>query len=319
MTGAVQFRTVEVMDTAIEVRSLTMAYGDREVVHGIDLTVRRGEVFAVLGPNGAGKTTTIEILEGFRRRTGGVATVLGQDPQTAGPEWRERIGVVLQSNTPEAELTVAETLGLYGGFYRHPIPTARLLELCGLTEQANVRNKRLSGGQQRRLDVALALVGSPELVFLDEPTTGFDPAARRAAWETIAGLKALGTTIVLTTHYLEEAEYLADRIAVMRDGRIVAEGSPATLGGRDTLATSITFRVPSGVAVPPQAKLVSEDVENGSSRTYRIRTDDPTRALHDITAWAVQRGISLIDIDVHRPTLEDVYLRLTDSKEAVPA
>ncbi|HEX3333327.1 MAG TPA: ABC transporter ATP-binding protein [Acidimicrobiales bacterium] len=305
------------MDTAIEVRSLRMAYGDTEVVHGIDLTVRRGEVFAVLGPNGAGKTTTVEILEGFRQRTGGLASVLGQDPRTAGPAWRERIGVVLQSSTPEAELTVLETLSLYGGFYRRPVPTERLLELCGLTEQANVRNKRLSGGQQRRLDVALALVGSPELVFLDEPTTGFDPAARRAAWETIAGLKALGTTIVLTTHYLEEAEYLADRIAVIHRGRIVAEGTPATLGGRDTLPTSITFRLPEGVPAPPAAEASAEG--GAEAGRYRVRTDDPTRALHDVTAWAVQCGISLIDIDVHRPTLEDVYLQLTNPKEAVPA
>jgi ABC-2 type transport system ATP-binding protein len=313
MTGDFSFHMVEAMDTAIEVRSLRMAYGSTEVLHGIDLTVRRGEVFAVLGPNGAGKTTTIEILEGFRQRTGGVARVLGEDPQKAGPEWRERIGVVLQSSTPESELTVSETLGLYGGFYRRPIATATLLELCGLTEQAHIRNKRLSGGQQRRLDVALALVGNPELAFLDEPTTGFDPAARRAAWETIAGLKALGTTIVLTTHYLEEAEHLADRIAVIHRGHIVAEGTPATLGGRHTLPTSITFRQPAGVVAYPPAEWSSE---NGS---YRICTDDPTRALYDLTAWAVRRGISLIDVDVHRPTLEDVYLRLTDPKESVSA
>jgi ABC-2 type transport system ATP-binding protein len=305
--------TVMVMDAAIEARSLCMAYGDTEVVHGIDLTVRRGEIFAVLGPNGAGKTTTIEILEGFRRRSGGDATVLGEDPQHAGPEWRERVGVVLQSSSPEAELTVSETLDLYGGFYRRPVPAARLLELCGLAEQAKVRNKRLSGGQQRRLDVALALVGNPELLFLDEPTTGFDPAARRAAWEMIAGLKSLGTTIVLTTHYLEEAEYLADRIAVIREGRIVAEGSPASLGGRDALPTEITFRLPAGSATPPSASI---DPDHGC---YRLRTEDATSALYDLTSWAVEHDHSLVDIEVHRPALEDVYLRLTSSREEVRA
>jgi ABC-2 type transport system ATP-binding protein len=305
MIGNLWFLTVMVMEPAIEVRSLHMAYGDTDVVHGIDLTVHRGEVFAVLGPNGAGKTTTIEILEGFRRRTGGVATVLGLDPWNAGPDWRERIGVVLQSSSPEAELTVSETLGLYGGFYRRPVPTARLLELCGLTEQAEVRNKRLSGGQQRRLDVALALVGSPELLFLDEPTTGFDPAARRAAWEMIAGLKSLGTTIVLTTHYLEEAEFLADRIAVIHRGRIVAEGAPATLGGRDQLPTDIAFRLPAGALAPPGATTSGED------GTCHLRSADPTRTLYELTKWALDRGHSLVDLDVRRPALEDVYLELT--------
>jgi ABC-2 type transport system ATP-binding protein len=306
------FRTFMYMETepAIEVQQLRMAYGDTEVVHGIDLTVQRGEVFAVLGPNGAGKTTTIEILEGFRRRTGGDATVLGRDPWGAGPDWRERIGVVLQSSTPEAELTVSETLGLYGGFYRRPVPTARLLELVGLTEQAGVRNKRLSGGQQRRLDVALALVGNPQLLFLDEPTTGFDPAARRAAWEMIGGLKALGTTIVLTTHYLEEAEYLADRIAVIREGHIVAAGSPATLGGRDLLPTEITFRLPESADTPLLATATS-------ASSFRVSTAEPTSALHELTTWALERGYSLADIEVRRPSLEHVYLDLTNPKEPV--
>jgi ABC-2 type transport system ATP-binding protein len=327
MTGVDGFRTVTGMEPAIEAASLRMSYVDTEVVHGIDLTVHRGEIFAVLGPNGAGKTSTIEILEGFRRRTGGDATVLGHDPQTAGPDWRERIGVVLQSSSPEGELTVEETLGLYGGFYRRPVPTARLLELCGLSEQKHVRNKRLSGGQQRRLDVALALVGSPELLFLDEPTTGFDPAARRAAWEMIAGLKTLGTTIVLTTHYLEEAEYLADRIAVIHRGHIVAEGSPATLGGRDRLPTEIIFQLPAGAAAPP----AGVRAEGGR---YRVGTPDPTRLLHELSGWAIAHGYALADIEVHRPSLEDVYLRLTNetarpveqhvsdnvpTKEALPA
>ncbi|HWD53701.1 MAG TPA: ABC transporter ATP-binding protein [Acidimicrobiales bacterium] len=305
------------MDIAIEATDLRMAYGATEVVHGIDLAVPAGEIFAVLGPNGAGKTTTIEILEGFRQRTGGNIRVLGRDPQDAGAEWRERIGVVLQSSTPEAELTVSETLDLYAGFYRGAAPAARLLELCGLKEQADVRNKRLSGGQQRRLDVALALVGNPELLFLDEPTTGFDPAARRAAWQMIAGLKALGTTIVLTTHYLEEAEYLADQIAVIDRGRIVAEGTPATLGGRNQRPTDITFRLPDGLDPPPGA--TPNDKAGAEPGSYRVATDDPTGALYEVTRWAVARGYPLLDIDVHRPGLEDVYLELTDMKESVPA
>ncbi len=316
MTRHHPFRTVQAMEPAIEVTSLQMAYDGTEVVHGIDLAVRRGEIFAVLGPNGAGKTTTIEILEGFRQRTGGDVRVLGRDPHGAGAEWRERIGVVLQSSTPEAELTVTETLDLYAGFYRRPVPAARLLELCGLNEQAGVRNKRLSGGQQRRLDVALALVGNPELLFLDEPTTGFDPAARRAAWQMIAGLKALGTTIVLTTHYLEEAECLADHITVIDRGRIVAEGTPANLGGRDRLPTDITFRLEAGSDTPPtDVAVATAGAEPGS---YRIKTDDPTGALYEVTRWAVDRGYSLLDIDVHRPGLEEVYLELT-TKEPVPA
>ncbi|HWF15394.1 MAG TPA: ABC transporter ATP-binding protein [Acidimicrobiales bacterium] len=300
-------------EMAIEVTSLRMAYGDTEVVHGIDLAVTRGEVFTVLGPNGAGKTTTIEILEGFRRRTGGNVRVLGADPWKAGARWRERIGVVLQSSTPEPELTVAETVDLYAGFYDHPVPTATVLELCGITAQARTRNQRLSGGQQRRLDVALALVGDPELMFLDEPTTGFDPAARRSAWSMISGLKERGTTIVLTTHYLEEAETLSDRIAVIDAGRIVAAGTPATLGGRDHAPTDITFRLPVGAAPPPAPGCASV----GGGR-QRVRSSDPTRDLHELTQWALGRGLTLEDLDVRRPSLEDVYLQLTsESKKEV--
>lgn len=303
-------------DLAIEARSLRMAYDGTEVVHGIDLSVTRGEVFAVLGPNGAGKTTTIEILEGFRRRTAGDVTVLGCDPERGGASWRERVGVVLQASAPESELTVAETLALYGGFYRRPVPAARLLELCGLTDQAHMRNKRLSGGQQRRLDVALALTGNPELLFLDEPTTGFDPAARRSAWHMIADLKELGTTIVLTTHYLEEAESLADRIAVIDRGRIVAEGTPATLGDRHLMPATITFRLPPGTQRPPHV------TPGPPAGPYRIDAADPTRILCELTRWAVDRGLTLEDIDVSQPSLEDVYLRLTEpgnEREAIPA
>jgi ABC-2 type transport system ATP-binding protein len=303
-------RTAATTDVAIDVRGLRMSYGDREVVHGIDFSVHPGEIFTVLGPNGAGKTTTLEILEGFRRRSSGHVRVLGTDPERAGSRWRDRIGVVLQSSTPEAELTVSETLRLYAGFYTRPQPIARVLELSGLEEQADIRNKRLSGGQQRRLDVALALIGNPELLFLDEPTTGFDPAARRAAWSMIEGLKELRTTVVLTTHYLEEAEVLADRIAVIAHGHLVGEGPPASLGGRDRAETAITFRLPAG-SPPPRGVTTTEDGR------YRISTGDPTGALHDITGWAVENGLELLDVDVRRPSLEDVYLQLT--KEAVPA
>jgi ABC-2 type transport system ATP-binding protein len=290
---------------AIAVEGLRMAYGRTEVLHGIDLEVRVGEVFAVLGPNGAGKTTTIEILEGFRKQTAGTARVLGVDPQRATSAWRERVGVVLQSSTPEPDLTVKETIELYAGYYARPVATDRLLELCGLSAQAANRNRRLSGGQQRRLDVALALVGNPDLVFLDEPTTGFDPAARHAAWEMIAGLRDLGTTIVLTTHYLEEAEFLADRIAIIDQGQIVAEGTPRQLGGRDTAATEISFRLDDvGAAVP----IPVEMIEGGR---LRVLTQEPTTTLNVLSSWAVAHGIELIDIDVHRPSLEDVYLELT--------
>ncbi|HET6795260.1 MAG TPA: ABC transporter ATP-binding protein, partial [Acidimicrobiales bacterium] len=233
-------------DLAIRVAGLRMGYGRREVLHGIDLEVRRGEIFAFLGPNGAGKTTTVEILEGYRRRTGGDVEVLGSDPERGGAGWRERVGVVLQTCTPEPELTVAETVALYAGFYSDPRPVAEVIELVGLSEEATTRVEGLSGGQQRRLDVGLALVGRPELVFLDEPTTGFDPAARRAAWKVIADLRATGVTVFLTTHYLEEAEFLADRIAVIAGGRIVASGTPSTLGGRDRSVTRI--RVETGPA-----------------------------------------------------------------------
>jgi ABC-2 type transport system ATP-binding protein len=294
------------MEPAIEVRNLRMAYDATEVVHGIDLTVGPGEVFAVLGPNGAGKTTTIEILEGFRRRTDGLVRVLGVDPQRAGASWRERIGVVLQSSSPEAELSAVETLRLYAGFYANPAPIDHLLELCGLQDQASVRNKRLSGGQQRRLDVALALVGNPELLFLDEPTTGFDPAARRSAWRMIEGLKALGTTVVLTTHYLEEAEILADRIAVIDQGHIVAAGTPAELGGRDRAPTTITFRLPDGTPGPAGVEMVDG--------AFRLETEDPTRGLYEISGWAIERCLALEDVEVRRPSLEEVYLQLTNER-----
>ena len=295
----------------IEVRGLRKSYDGVEAVAGIDLEVRAGEVFAFLGPNGAGKTTTVEILEGYRRRTAGEVSVLGADPARAGRDWRARIGVVLQESEPEEELSVEECLSLYAGYYPNPRPVAETLELVGLSDRRTARCGRMSGGQRRRLDVALALIGDPELIFLDEPTTGFDPAARKSAWEVIAGLRDLGKTIFLTTHYMEEAEYLADRIAVLAAGRIVAEGTAATLGGRDTEAAVISFTLPPGMSAadlpPPVAAAVTDDPG------YKVaaRTPSPLPLLGVLADWAQACGIDLPDLQVHRPTLEDVYLHLT--------
>jgi ABC-2 type transport system ATP-binding protein len=288
-----------------------MRYGAHEVVRGIDLSVAYGEVFAFLGPNGAGKTTTVEILEGFRQRTGGDVEVLGIDPRDAGLAWRNRVGVVLQSSTPEPDLSVTETIALYAGFYPRPLPTDRILDLVGLSEQRSTRNRRLSGGQQRRLDVALALVGDPDLLFLDEPTTGFDPAARRAAWGTIKELKALGKTIFLTTHYLEEAEYLADTIAVIADGQIVATGTPSNLGDRDQRPSTISFVAPALVPDVLSEGLRCRLQLNDDGR-ISIESTDLTTDLLELTRWAGERGVSLQALDVHQPTLEETYLNLTD-------
>jgi ABC-2 type transport system ATP-binding protein len=281
--------------TAIAVRDLRKSYGAIEAVRGIDFEVRGGEVFGLLGPNGAGKTTTVEILEGYRRRDGGEVEVLGVDPTAARGEWRERIGVVLQSSAMYETLTVAEMLRLFAGYYREPRPIDEVVELVGLQEKRDERVRRLSGGQRRRLDLGLALVGDPELIFLDEPTTGFDPRARRRAWETIRGLRGLGKTILLTTHYLDEAEQLADRVAVLAQGRIVASGTPAELTGA-VPATEIRYR------------------ENG--REIVLETDEPTRVLHDLTARALAESRELEGLQVRRPSLEEVYLSLTDEEEA---
>ena len=264
-------------------------------------------MFAFLGPNGAGKTTTVEILEGYLKRTAGEVSVLGVDPHHASADWRERVGVVLQESTVEPDLTVRECLSLYAGFYGSPRPVDEIIELVGLTEKAQVLGGTLSGGQRRRLDVALALVGDPELVFLDEPTTGFDPSARRAAWEMIAGLQALGKTIFLTTHYMEEAEYLADRIAVLAAGRIVAEGTPENLGGRDTAATVISSRCRPGFG-----RLISRPGLWRRSRMTIIAASCCTASAHrsarHAVDWAREHSLELADIEVHRPTLEEIYL-----------
>jgi ABC-2 type transport system ATP-binding protein len=304
-----------VSETVISVHGLRVSYGAFEAVRGIDLEVCRGEVFAFLGPNGAGKTTTVEVLEGYLKRTGGEVSVLGVDPQHGGPEWRERVGVVLQESAVEPDVTVRETLELFAGYYGSPRDVDELIELVGLTGKADVLGGHLSGGQRRRLDVALALVGDPELVFLDEPTTGFDPSARRAAWEMIGGLQALGKTIFLTTHYMEEAEYLADRICVLAAGRIVDEGRPQTLGGRDTAPTEISFMLPVGV---DRASLPAGLTELASGENHgrtELRSQEPLAVLVRLAAWSREHGLELSDLEVHRPTLEDIYLRLTEGQK----
>jgi ABC-2 type transport system ATP-binding protein len=293
--------------TAIEITGLRKSYGDVAAVRGIDLTVAEGEVFALLGPNGAGKTTTVEILEGFRRRDAGEVSVLGFDPEGRDRAMRSRIGIVLQSTGIDPYLTVAETIQLYGSYYPRPRPVEEVVELVGLEHKRDTRVLKLSGGQQRRLDVAIALAGDPDLLFLDEPTTGFDPSARRNAWEMVKNLATLGRTVFLTTHYMDEAQHLADRVAVIADGRIVGEGPPASLGGRDARATSVRFSLEDGVKLPPS--LARRARRQGSAMV--IQTKSPTKTLHDLTTWALANGIQLNGMDVTRPTLEDVYLELT--------
>jgi len=301
-----------VSEAVISVRGLRKSYGDVEAVRGIDLEVSNGEVFAFLGPNGAGKTTTVEILEGFRRRDGGEATVLGEDPAHADRSWRERVGFVLQQSKPDAYLTVREALGLYAGYYSSPRPIEETIELIGLTEAVDQRAENLSGGQQRRLDVGLALVGDPELLFLDEPTTGFDPSARRQFWGVIENLSELGKTVFLTTHYMEEAQELADRVALIADGRIVAEGAPDELGDRESAPATISFRLPEGAsAAELPGEAAGAATANGS---VRFSSSSPVRALNDLTEWALSRDLDLEGLEVRRPSLEDVYLELTGQK-----
>jgi ABC-2 type transport system ATP-binding protein len=278
-------------DPVISIKGLRMSYGETEAVRGIDLEVERGEVFAFLGPNGAGKTTTVEILEGYRRRTGGEVSVLGEDPARARREWRERIGIVLQSGRLDPYLTVRESLDLYAGYFRKPRPTEDVIAMIGLEGKADERASRLSGGQQRRLDVGMALVGDPELLFLDEPTTGFDPSARRQAWDVIAGLRDLGKTVFLTTHYMDEAQRLADRVTIIAAGQVVAQGTPEDLGERDAGETTIRYRA------------------NGQEVV--VQTTDPVKTLHELTGAALAKGEELEGLEVTRPSLEDVYLELT--------
>jgi ABC-2 type transport system ATP-binding protein len=295
----------------IRVRGLRKSYGSTEAVRGIDLEVHRGEIFAFLGPNGAGKTTTVEILEGFRRASSGEIEVLGVDPARAKADWRERVGVVLQESQAEPGLTVRECLELYAGYYRTPRPVEETLDLVGLLDHSNQRAVSLSGGQRRRLDVALALIGDPELVFLDEPTTGFDPSARRAAWAVVAGLRRLGKTVFLTTHYMDEAQTLADRVAVMNAGQIIALGTPHELGGRDARPAEVRFSLPSGWSLGDVPDVPAESRTIDGDRVH-IVTTEPVRAVHLITGWALEHGIALGGLSVSQPTLEDIYLELTE-------
>jgi ABC-2 type transport system ATP-binding protein len=280
--------------SAISVRGLRKSYGRLEALAGVDFEIESGEVFGLLGPNGAGKTTTVEILEGYRKRDGGDVSVLGHDPERAGRDFRERIGVVLQQAQLWANVTVREAHSIFAGYYTRPRDVDEVIELVGLAEKRDARVKTLSGGQRRRLDLGVALVGDPDLVFLDEPTTGFDPAARRAAWEMIRSLRSLGKTVLLTTHYLDEAEQLADRVAVLRSGRIVRVGTPRELTS-GTPEVEIRYR------------------RNGEE--LLVRTAEPTRVLHELTSAAVARGEELERLEVRRPTLEEVYLALVEEEE----
>ena len=283
------------MRAAISVRDLHKSYGQHEAVRGISFDIAEGEVFGLLGPNGAGKTTTVEILEGYRKRDGGDVSVLGYDPARAERPFRERIGVVLQQSQMFQNLTVREIHRMFAGYYEQPRDMDEVIELVGLGEKRDARVKTLSGGQKRRLDLGVALVGDPDLIFLDEPTTGFDPAARRAAWEMIRSLRSLGKTILLTTHYLDEAEQLADRVAVLREGRIVREGTPAELTGTGR-ETEIRYR------------------RDGTEIV--LQTSEPTRLLNELTTKALAEGRELDGLTVRRPTLEDVYLLLTSEEES---
>jgi ABC-2 type transport system ATP-binding protein len=306
------------MNTAIRVTGLRKRYGELEAVRGIDFEVAEGECFALLGPNGAGKTTTVEILEGYRDRDAGDVEVLGLDPRRGGRDLRERIGIVLQSSGHFRELTVREVLELFGGYYPRPRATGEVIDLVGLGEKAGARVKTLSGGQQRRLDLALGLVGDPDLLFLDEPTTGFDPSARRRSWELIENLRELGKTILLTTHYMDEAQNLADRVAIIVAGRIVAVGTPDSLGGRDEGEAVISFRLPAGMTL---TDLPADLPGRPAPREDRVelRTTEPTGALNALTSWALAREEELDALTVTRPSLEDVYLQLTGAEEQEPA
>jgi len=297
--------------TAVAVEGLLKKYGDHEAVRGVDFRVEEGEIFALLGPNGAGKTTTMEILEGFRERDGGSVAVLGRDPgDKADGRWlRGQIGLVLQDIAVEPYLSVRETVARNAGYYPAPRDVDEVISLVGLEEKRGAKVKELSGGQKRRLDLALGVVGNPQLLFLDEPTTGFDPTARRGAWEVVRSLRDAGTTILLTTHYMDEAQALADSVAVIAGGRIVAAGTPDTLGGRDSALARIRFALPAGAAIA-DVPLAVTDAEDG---LVTAEAEEPTAALHRLTSWALGRGTPLERLTVEQPTLEDIYLGLTDT------
>ncbi len=301
-------------DPVIRLAGLRKAYGDFEAVRGIDLEVTAGEIFAFLGPNGAGKTTTVEIMEGYRERTAGEVSVLGEDPQHGGRAWRGRIGIVLQQSNMHPELSVRETIDLFAGYYPAPRGVEETISQVGLEPKADTRVNRLSGGQQRRLDVALALIGDPELLFLDEPTTGFDPSARRQAWDVIASLRELGKTVFLTTHYMDEAQVLADRAAIIVGGEIVAQGPPSRLGV-DADVSEVRFRLPDGIHVQ-DLPLADGAKAEADGLFVVIRTGHPARLLHELTGWALDRGDELTALTVGTPSLEDVYLELTEKRES---
>ena len=329
-SGRVPAGPAAVRSPAVAVTGLWKSYGGVAAVRGVSFRVMAGEIFALLGPNGAGKTSILEILEGFRGRDGGEVDVLGLDPadRSGSRALRERIGLVLQDIAVEPYLTVRETVARNAGYYPAPRDVGEVISLVGLAGNERQKVANLSGGQKRRLDLALGLVGSPQLLFLDEPTTGFDPSARRDAWEIVRGLRAAGTTVLLTTHYMEEAQELADRVAVLSGGQIVAEGTPATIGGRDTARTRIRFARPAGYALadlplaaqpgagpagdhPAGAELAGDDL-------VTVETAEPARALHQLTGWALSRGVPLDRLTVDQPSLEDIYLRLTGPKSAAP-
>ena len=300
---------------AVEVEGLRKFYGAVEAVRGISFTVDEGEVFALLGPNGAGKTTTVEILEGFRRRDGGRVSVLGFDPASGGRRLKEQMGIVLQTSGVDPYLTVAETVEMFRGYYPNPRPLDEVINLVGLMDKRDSRVTKLSGGQRRRLDVAIALAGDPRVLFLDEPTTGFDPGARRNAWDVIQGLKQLGKTIFLTSHSMDEVQFLADRVVIISAGKVVAEGTPDTLAGREQAAASIRFKLPATASLP--AGISSEVKTDGEF--LEVQTQDPTRALYELTSWAVQQNLSLEGLEVTRPSLEDVYLQITEQADSARA
>jgi ABC-2 type transport system ATP-binding protein len=296
--------------TAINVQGLRKAYGGNEVLRGLDFEVQAGEVFGFLGPNGAGKTTTIEILEGYRDRSGGEVSVLGVDPGRPTRAWRERIGLVLQQCELNPLLTVAETLQLFSSFYHSPRRVNETVDLVGLGDKRDSRVAALSGGQRRRLDVAVALVGDPQLLFLDEPTTGFDPSARRGAWNMVERLKALGKTIFLTTHYMDEAQHLSDRVAILRDGGIVAIGPPSQLAARGSPETVVSFRLSNGTPIADIRANVHAPLE-ASGGVVSLRARNPQRTLYELTSWAEREGVELIGLEANRPGLEEVFLELT--------
>jgi ABC-2 type transport system ATP-binding protein len=298
-------------EPAIEVRELRKSYGSLEAVRGINLSVARGEVFALLGPNGAGKTTTVEILEGYRMRSAGEASVLGHDPARNELSLKAQIGIVLQESGLPQYLTVREIVRQYAAYYPQPRGIEEVIELVGLTDAAGQRLLRLSGGQRRRVDLALALIGDPELLFLDEPTSGFDPSARRQAWSTIRDLIGLGKTVFLTTHFMDEAQTLADRVAIITGGEIVATGTPNTIGARASQATIVRFALPDGSRPPDELGATL-----GAGGVWELATETPTRALNDLTGWAMSADLELIGLEVSRPSLEDVYLELTHQAEA---